>query len=162
MSDTALKLAKSIALSKEMKYRQPDMVPRFLVLAMFGLMVITVAMVAFAKLTDQPLRGVAPDSAIVAERSITLEGTSSTGIYVLDEQDQRIAYSSENKAGFIDVIWVVINRERTVQNVDGNPPLRLVRRENGHVAIIDPATDWKIELIGYGQDNIDAFARLID
>ena len=161
MSDRAVKLAKSIALSKEMKYRQPDMVPRFLVVAMFGLMVITVALVAFAKLTDRPMRGVVQESAIVAERSITLEGTSSTGIYVLDEQGVRSAYSSENKAGFIDVVWVVINRERTVENIVGNPPLRLVRRENGHVAIIDPATDWKIELIGYGQDNIAAFARLI-
>jgi hypothetical protein len=40
--------------------------------------------------------------------------------------------------------------------------LRLVRRANGHTAIIDPATDWSIELIGYGADNIAAFARLLD
>jgi hypothetical protein len=40
--------------------------------------------------------------------------------------------------------------------------LRLVRRENGHVAILDDTTGWSIELIGYGQDNVAAFAKLID
>ena len=41
-------------------------------------------------------------------------------------------------------------------------PVRIVERENGHVAVIDDTTGWKIELIGYGQDNVAAFARLID
>ena len=48
-----------------------------------------------------------------------------------------------------------------LEGVAGNPPLQLVRRENGHTAIIDPATNWSIELIGHGADNIAAFARLL-
>jgi putative photosynthetic complex assembly protein len=68
----------------------------------------------------------------------------------------------ENKAGFIDVIWGSILRERTARGINTNDPLRLVRRENGHFAVIDDATSWKIELIGYGKDNVAAFARLID
>ena len=150
------------SLANQMKHRDREMVPRVLVLAMFGLMVAAVALVTFDQLSGQPLRGVAPDSAIVAERTITLEGTRSTGVYVLDEAGNQIAFSSDEKAGFIDVIWVAVNRERLVQDVTGNPTLRLVRRENGRVAIIDPATDWKIELIGYGKDNVAAFAKLID
>ena len=77
----------------------------------------------------------------------------------LDEQGKQIAHSNDHKAGFIDVIWVTTTRERIVQDTDTQAPLRLVRRENGHVAILDDATGWSIELIGYGQDNVAAFAK---
>ena len=150
------------SLANQMKMRDREMVPRVLVVAMFGLMAASLAIVAFARLTDQPLRGVPAPSEIVAERLITLEGTRSDGVRVLDASGAEIAFSRENRAGFIDVIWVGVNRERKVRGIEGNPPLTLVRRENGHTAIIDPATDWSIELVGYGADNIAAFARLLD
>lgn len=150
------------SLANQMKHRDREMVPRFLVQAMFALMLGSVALVGFAQITDQPLRGVAPASAIVSERAITLQGDRNSGVHVLDAEGHKIAYSGDDKAGFIDVIWVSVSRERMTQRVEGNPPLRLVRRENGHTAIIDPATDWKIELIGYGADNVAAFAKLID
>lgn len=150
------------SLANQMKLRDRDMVPRALVIAMFSLMAAALALVTFARLTDQPLRGVAPESAIVAEREIRLIGARSGGVTVEDASGQEIAWSFKDKAGFIDVIWVSVARERKVQGVEGNPSMRLVRRANGHTAIIDPATNWSIELIGYGQDNIAAFARLID
>lgn len=150
------------SLANQMKARDRDMVPRALVIAMFSLMAASLALVAFDQFTNQPLRGVVPASPIAKERSITLQGTRSTGVAVLNDAGQQIAFSSENKAGFIDVIWVSIMRERKIQGVTGNPPLTLVRRENGHTAIIDPATNWSIDLIGYGADNVAAFARLID
>lgn len=150
------------SLANQMKMRDREMVPRVLVMAMFALMAASLAIVSFAVLTDQPLRGVPNESPIVAERAITLEGTRTTGIRVLDAAGAEIAFSQTDRAGFIDVIWVAISRERKVQGVTGNPDMRLVRRANGHTAIIDPATDWSIELIGYGKDNIAAFARLLD
>ncbi len=149
------------SLANQMKMRDRDMVPRVLVIAMFGLMAASLAIVAFAQLTDQPQRGVPAPSAIVAERMITLDGNRNEGVRVLDTSGAEIAFSQTDRNGFIDVIWVGIMRERKVQGVTGNPPLALVRRENGHTAIIDPATDWSIELIGYGADNIAAFAKLL-
>lgn len=149
------------SLANQMKLRDREMVPRALVIAMFSLMAASLAIVSFAVLTDQPLRGVPATSAIVAERAITLEGSRNTGIRVMDAEGTEIAFSKRDKAGFIDVIWVAISRERMLEGVAGNPPLQLVRRENGHTAIIDPATNWSIELIGYGADNIAAFARLL-
>lgn len=150
------------SLANQMKLRDREMVPRVLVIGMFALMGLSLAIVTFARLTDQPLRGVPVESAIVAERAITLIGARSGGVTVADSTGTQIASSAENNAGFIDVIWNSVARERKVQGVAGNPPLRLVRRENGHTAIIDPATNWSIELIGYGKDNVAAFARLID
>lgn len=150
------------SLANQMKMRDREMVPRFLVICMFGLMGLSLAIVAFAQLTDQPLRGVAAESAVTQSMEITLDGTRNSGVAVLDATGAEIARSDLNKSGFIDVIWVSISRERKVNNVVGNPPLTLVRRENGHTAIIDPATNWSIELIGYGADNVAAFARLLD
>jgi putative photosynthetic complex assembly protein len=89
-------------------------------------------------------------------------GNRSEGIAVLDADGRQIAHSNDHKAGFIDVIWVTTTRERIVHDTDTQAPLRLVRRENGHVAILDDTTGWSIELIGYGQDNVAAFAKLID
>ncbi|MCY4334615.1 MAG: photosynthetic complex assembly protein PuhC [Litoreibacter sp.] len=145
-----------------MKYRDREMVPRVLVRAMFGLMGLTVALVGYAQWADVPLTGVAPDSPVVEERAITLTGDRRTGYSVIDAAGAQIAHSTDDKKGFIDVIATSVNRERTVKGITENDPLRLVRRENGHVAVIDPASGWKIELIGYGKDNVAAFATLLD
>lgn len=149
-------------LSKEMKHRDREMVPKVLVIAMFALMLAALVMVATARMTGRPVSSVVPHSAITSEMSITLDGSRTAGVAVLNSEGDVIAHSTENKAGFIDVIWQSVMRERTVQGVANDAPLRLVRRENGHVAVIDDITGWKIELIGYGQDNVAAFARLID
>lgn len=150
------------SLANQMKMRDRDMVPRFLVIAMFSLMAISLALVSFAQLTDQPQRGVVKHSEVVQSLSVTLEGSRNAGIAVLDATGAEIARSDLNKSGFIDVIWVSVSRARKVNGVVGNPPLNVVRRANGHTAIIDPATNWSIELIGYGADNVAAFARLLD
>ena len=150
------------SLANQMKHRDREMVPKILVQAMFGLMIASLALVAYARITDQPLSGVAPASEVVREMPIKLQGTRSDGVAVLDADGQQIAFSSQDKSGFIDVIWVSVARERKVQGVAGNPPLTLVRRQDGRTAILDPATGWSIELIGYGADNVAAFARLLD
>jgi putative photosynthetic complex assembly protein len=154
--------SKTASVANQMKHRDREMVPRVLVQAMFGLMFASVALVGYAQWTNLPLTGVPPESPIVKERAITLIGDRDLGYAVLDAQGEEISHSEDGKKGFIDVIATSVIRERTVNGVTDNDPLRLVRRENGHVALIDPATGWKIELIGYGKDNVAAFATLID
>ena len=150
------------SLASQMKHRDRDMVPAFLVKAMFTLMLAAVALVGYARLTDRPVTSQVAHSDIVQERAITLIGTRSDGVQVYGSDGSKLAHSKDEKAGFIDVIWLSVNRERLVQDVPSNAPVRLVRRANGHVAVIDDTTGWKIELIGYGQDNVAAFAKLID
>ncbi len=149
-------------LSNQMKHQDREMVPRFMVIAMFSLMACALAMVSYARLTDRPILAVPAHSDVVAEISIVLDGSRSEGVAALDMQGNQLAHSSTNKNGFIDVIWMSVMRERSVQDLPSDAPVRVVRRQNGHVAVIDDTTGWKIELIGYGQDNVAAFARLID
>ena len=148
-------------LSNEMKHRDREMVPRFLVIAMFTLMAASLALVAFARLTDRPVSSTVAHSDIVQEITVTLTGSRSSGVAVIDADGTQLAHSNDTKAGFIDVIWVAVMRERKVQNAPADGPVRVVRRENGRVAVLDDTTGWKIELIGYGQDNVAAFAKLL-
>jgi putative photosynthetic complex assembly protein len=157
-----MNLNQTASLANQMKARDRDMVPRFLVIAMFSLMAASLALVSFARLTGMEPTATPSMSEIVAERTVSFAGDRNNGIVILDEDGIQIASSSENKAGFIDVVWVAVMRERTVQNTDPAAPIRIVRREGGRVDVIDDTTGWQLELIGYGQDNVAAFATLID
>lgn len=149
-------------LARQMKARDKDMVPRILVQAMFGLMVASLALVSYARITDMPRTGLPTVENIVDERTVTFEGTRNTGIVILDEAGTEIANSARNKAGFIDVVWVAMMRERKLERTDPGAPFRIVRREDGRIDVLDDTTGWQLELIGYGPDNIAAFARLLD
>lgn len=149
-------------LERQMVQRDKEMVPRILVQAMFTVMVLSLVLVGFARLTDRPLVGVPQDMSVVVERALWMEGTREGAVTVRDENGAVLAHSNDDKMGFVGVIWRVIDRQRMSNGVRGDAPIRLVRRENGHVAIIDDTTGWSMELIGYGPDNIAAFDRFID
>lgn len=149
-------------LETQMRHRDRDMVPKFLVQGMFALMIGAVALVAFAQLTDRPNEGVLVEAPIVAEVSVTLTGSGRDIYSVTNAAGDIVALSSDDKAGFIGVMGLVIDRQRSISGVTGNPPVRIVRRDNGHYAVIDDATGMMTELIGYGADNVAAFARLVD
>jgi putative photosynthetic complex assembly protein len=130
--------------------------------AMFGLMAATLSIVAYAQWFDVPNRGVLIEAPITQSLEIVMVGDRS-GIYeVMTTDGQLIASSSDEKAGFIGVMGRVIDRERFVHDLTGNAPITVVRRENGNIAIVDDTTDLSVELIGYGVDNVAAFAKLLD
>jgi putative photosynthetic complex assembly protein len=149
-------------LESQMKLRDKEMVPRILVQAMFALMLASLALVSFAVLTDRPLTGVPAKHPVVAEVAVTLEGDREGHVAVVDDQGHTVAWSHEDKNGFIGVIHRVMVRERMLHNAPLTAPVRVVRRENGIYAVLDTVTDWSIELVGYGQDNVAAFAKLVD
>jgi len=125
-------------------------------------MAATLSIVAYAQWFDVPNRGVLIEAPITQSLEIVMVGDRS-GIYeVMTTDGQLIASSSDEKAGFIGVMGRVIDRERFVHDLTGNAPITVVRRENGNIAIIDDTTDLSVELIGYGADNVAAFAKLLD
>ncbi|WP_375253829.1 photosynthetic complex assembly protein PuhC [Yoonia sp.] len=149
-------------LEQQMRHRDKEMVPRFLVQAMFGLMVASLALVAYAQWFNVPNRGVLVEAPVVQSRDIVLEGSRSGVFDVKTTDGTLIASSADELSGFIGVIGLAIERERAVHDLKENAPITVLRRENGNVAIIDETTDLRIELIGYGKDNVAAFAKLLD
>lgn len=148
-------------LQSQMRRRDVEMVPLVLVRAMFGLMLAALVLVSFAVLTDRPLVGVAEPSPVVSEIAVRLVGERGGDVAVIDEGGEVIARSDENLGGFIGVMKTTIARERLRQGVPDEAPVRVVRHASGQVAVIDDATGLKVELIGYGRDNVAAFARLV-
>jgi putative photosynthetic complex assembly protein len=145
-----------------MKHGAEEMVPKPVVYAMFGLMLGAVGLVAFAQLAGLPKVGVLVEAPVVQERAVVLSGDRNGAYVVTDPDGTVIAASSDDKAGFIGVIGMVVKRERHTQGLTSDEPVRIVRRENGNIAIIDDTTGLVIELIGYGADNVAAFANLLD
>ncbi|MFD0858456.1 photosynthetic complex assembly protein PuhC [Roseovarius aquimarinus] len=139
-----------------------ELVPRIMVIAMFSLMGLTLSLAAYAQLSGAHKSGLLVEAPIAAEREIRLVGTREGAVTVLDAQGRTIAQSSDEKAGFIGVVWRVLARHRLTAGLPDTAPVRVIRRENGNIAVQDTTTDWSIELIGYGADNVAAFARLVD
>ena len=149
-------------LEQQMRHRDREMVPRILVQGMFALMLASTALVAWAQWSGAPEVGVLVEAPVVESREVVLWGDR-TGIYRVETPDGAfVTDSASDKAGFIGVMGRVIDRERMRHDLTVNPPVQVVRRANGHIAVLDPATGMAVELIGYGADNVAAFARLLD
>ena len=144
------------------RHHDREMVPKALVWAMFGLMFATLCLVTFARITDRPQIGVLVEAPVAKSMQVVLTGDRS-GVYLVhDLAGNELAVSSANKAGFIGVIGRVFDRERQLHGVTSEAPITVLRRENGNVAVVDETTGLSVELIGYGVDNVAAFARLLD
>lgn len=149
-------------LEQQMRHRDKEMVPRFLVQAMFALMIGTLGIVAYAQWTNVPDVGVLEIAPIQDTRDVVLVRDAG-GVYQVVEPGTGalIASSADDKAGFLGVMGRVVDHERHKRKVTGDTPIQVVRRENGHIAVLDATTGLSVELIGYGADNVAAFANLL-
>ena len=149
-------------LEQQMRHRDKEMVPTLLVKAMFGLMLATTGIVAYAQWSGTPDVGVLEAAPIEKSREIVLLGDRS-GVYTAQELDGTVlAVSSDSKAGFLGVMGRVVDRERMLQDRSSDAPITVVRRTNGNTAILDETTGMAVELIGYGADNVAAFSQFLD
>jgi putative photosynthetic complex assembly protein len=142
--------------------RLPDdreMIPKVLLKAMAALVVLTLALVTFAVVTDRSHVGVPAPSREVAVKEVILEGLSAQSVTIRNPDGSLIADLPHG--GFITVIQNGLARERLVHRIDGNPPIRIVKYENGRLVAEDPATGWSAELYAFGGDNRAAFERLM-
>lgn len=135
-----------------------ELVPRRLVQGMFALMIVSLALVSFSVLTDQPHAGRVATSPVVAERVIVITGhgdavrvTDADGVVVLDT----------HQGGFIAAVRTALTRKRAMAGIQGNPPLTLARHDNGRLTLTDPATGWRGEMTQFGKDSEAAFAGLL-
>jgi putative photosynthetic complex assembly protein len=147
----------------ETRFHRPDtndMIPPVITKAMIGLALVTLLMVAFAKITDRPMAAVPPAADIVRERTVSLIGGGAQAVTVLDENGDLLADLSHG--GFVTVIQNGLQRQRLVHGVDADLPVRIVEYANGRLTVHDDLTGFRVELRNFGGDNSDAFARLMN
>jgi putative photosynthetic complex assembly protein len=144
--------------------REKDMIPRALLRGMAALALSALAIATYASLSGAPRAGVPQSGAVLAERAFVLEGLDAQSVIVRDA-DGTVLMDLPH-GGFVTVIQSAMQRARTVARVEGNPPMRVVRYDNGtaggRLVAEDPATGWSVELYAFGSDNKAAFERLLD
>jgi len=136
-----------------------EMIPKPLLLAMLGLVLATLAIVSFSVLTGREPAGTPAPAAVVAERTIYLQGGGAQAVTVLDEN--RSLLLDLPHGGFITVIQNGVQRARLTARVDQSLPVRIVEYANGRLTVLDDHTGWSAELGAFGSDNKAAFERLM-
>lgn len=143
--------------------RDKEMIPRILLRAMLLMVVVSVVLVVFARLTDRPLVAAPPQGIpMVSERIIVLSGDMAGRALVTDMDGRVIADLPGDQGGFVAGIWRVTQRERMLRGLPDDLPLRLVLYEDNRLVVYDDFTDWRAQLIGFGIDNYRTFYRLLD
>ncbi|MFN3576431.1 MAG: photosynthetic complex assembly protein PuhC [Tabrizicola sp.] len=137
-----------------------EIIPRALLWAMLALALSALAITSFAVLTGRDPVGRPAPGKVLAERELVLVGRSAQAVTVYAADGSLVA--DMDHGGFITVIQNAIQRARTVARVKGNPPIRLVRYDNGRLVAEDPASGASIELYAFGDDNKAAAERLLD
>jgi len=141
---------------------EKELVPRIFVRAMFGMVMICLIMVSAYRWMDGPVQYTAPDSPVVIEKVLYLEGDMSGAATVYAEDKSLVASYSSEEGGFLSGVWRVLQRERTNARVALDGPVIIRARENNRLEIFDPSTGWGADLMGFGADNSAAFARLLN
>lgn len=139
--------------------REDEMIPKGLLYAMGALALASLLLVSYAVATKRPHEGVPASAQVVSETFLILEGKSAQAVTVRDAQGNLLMDLPHG--GFITVIQNAMARERTVHHVAGNPPVKIVRYDNGRLVAEDPETGWSAELYAFGNDNKAAFERLL-
>jgi putative photosynthetic complex assembly protein len=143
-------------------FRKSDddqVIPRVLLRAMLAVALASLALTAFAVVTDRPRVGQPHASAVVAERAIVLHGGGARAVTVRHPDGRVLA--ALDQGGFVTVVENGLSYERARHGIAPGLPVRLVAYENGRLAIHDPETGWSVELGNFGADNKAAFERLL-
>lgn len=137
-----------------------ELIPPFLLKGMAALALGSLVIASYAVITGREPVGKPQPAPIVAERQLLLEGTGDKKAVKVMTPDGKVLFQADN-GGFVAVIEIGLARARTVNRIDGNPPVRLVKYENGRLSLQDDATGWSAELQAFGPDNRAVFDRLL-
>ena len=136
-----------------------DMNPKNLLFAILALVLASLIVVGYAVLTGRERVGMPKPAAIVAERSIVLQGGGAQAVTVLGTDG--LVLMDLPHGGFITVIQNAVERARFTAGVDKLLPIRIVEYANGRLTAVDDYTGWSAELGAFGSDNRAAFERLM-
>jgi putative photosynthetic complex assembly protein len=144
--------------------RPKERVPKGLLYGVVVMVLASLALVTVARLAGMEPRAMPPDAgtAVVEERMIQIMAHPDASAQIYDRHGALIADLGPEEAGFISGVHRALVRERMLSKVEGNPPVRIVRFADGRLGLRDPFTGWRVELMGFGDSNRDAFLALLD
>lgn len=139
-----------------------ERIPKALLRIALAMVLFSLALASYARLTGMEPASTPDDSVgVVQERMIQIESEMNGSAIVRNPDGSLVADLDPTKGGFVSGIHRSLTRERMLHKIEGNPPVRIVRFADGRLGLRDPATGWRVELIGFGDTNRDAFAALL-
>ena len=142
---------------------QVETIPRVILRAIGALVILSVALVATARITGmEPAATPSLEREIVQEARFVIEADGLSAVTVREAgSGETVAVLSGEEAGFIAGVERAVARQRMLAGLPETGPVRVVHWDDGGLMLIDPETGWRAELIGFGNDNARAFARLL-
>ncbi|MEM7614366.1 MAG: photosynthetic complex assembly protein PuhC [Pseudomonadota bacterium] len=139
-----------------------QLIPKVLLRAMLGLVLIALALTTFAVVTDRPHEAQVHTAPVLKSMLIEIKDREDGGTQITDMNGVVLSDTTREASGFLSVVQNALKFQRKQHGVTGNPPVHLIRFADGRIGLRDDATDWKINLIGFGQDNARVWREIID
>jgi putative photosynthetic complex assembly protein len=97
-----------------------------------------------------------------ATRDLRFEDAANGAVLVKDAATgEQIGEIVPGNDGFVRAVMRTLARERLLAGGTKTMPFTLTRWDNGRLTIADPTTGQKMELVGFGASNEEAFAKFL-
>lgn len=142
---------------------RPESVPRPLLFAVGALLAITLTGVAVMRMAGVAPAALPPVAETAAERAeVRLDFLEAGGTRLVDPvSGETLAELAPETDGFLRGISRALIRERGRSGLSMHEPIALMRWKSGHMALLDPSTGWRTELVGFGPGNLETMAVLM-
>ena len=135
--------------------------PRLVLRAVMGLILFSFVAVVIGQVTQRGLVMTGEAQAIETRR-LTFESLQTGELAIRDAESERmVALLPQGKDGFILGVLRGLNRSRAVTRTSGPEVYVLTRWDDGRLSLTDPLTEERIDVNGFGRDNLAAFAQLL-
>ena len=142
--------------------KEKEVIPIRLLQAVGALLLFTLLVVGYSRLSDMPLLGVPDASPVVKELVLDFEKKEDGSIVILNEEGIEMINSKVGSKGFISVVHDGFSYERKKKNIMANTPVKLVLHEDGRLTIVDESSSWDMHLNSFGAMNVAVFGQLIN
>lgn len=141
---------------------QDGNIPRPILLAIGGVVLLTLVLVGAVRLTGTPPSAIPAVSAIQMSHLMVLQERPGGGVIIRDPQTGEIERELlTGEDGFVRGVLRVLNRVRMQYGQPTTDPWRVTRWDNGRLSLDDPKSGWSMELTGFGPSNYATFAKLL-
>ena len=148
-------------MKEETSLHEKEVIPIRLIQAVGALLLVTLLMVGYAKLSNMPLIGTPKDANVVNETTLEFVKQGNGSISIYDNKGQEIINSRAGPYGFIVVVYNGFMSERKKKEINTNDPLKLIQYEDGRLTIIDDSSSWDMHLNSFGAMNAAVFKKLM-
>jgi len=142
--------------------QEKEVIPIRLLQAVGALLLFTLLVVGYSRLSDMPLLGVPDASPIVKEVVLDFQKKEDGSIVILNEKGIEMINSKTGPNGFISVVHDGFSYERKKKNIKENAPVKLVLHEDGRLTIVDDSSSWEMHVNSFGAMNVAVFGQLVN